>query len=293
MAIEEGFYGDITAAAYHADPCPAPSLSSSIAKILIDKTPLHAVQAHPRFTLPTEPPKDDDKFVLGTVAHELLLGKGGGYEVLDFENYKSGDAQKAKKAAKLAGKTPILAEKFKAAQHLEMAARYKLQDQGIELDKHTNELVAVWKEGDAWCRLMADSFDNNRTIYDIKTTERGLSDSAIAKTIVNLSYDLQAAFYIRGFTKLRPELEGRLRWRWIFIEAEAPFEVKVVELPSVAQEIGARKADYAIRKWQHCLAMDEWPGYARAPQSIELPAWYEAIWLEREHAESMAMVNGG
>jgi len=292
MAIEEGFYEDITAATYHADPCQAPSLSSSIAKILIEKTPLHASQAHPRLN-PMLEPDADKKFAVGSVAHELLLGKGSGFEVLDFNDYRSNAAQQARDDAAAAEKTPILKEQFDRASHLEMAARYKLQDQGIELDKHTNELVAVWKEGDAWCRLMADSFDNNRTIYDIKTTERGLSDSAIAKTIVNLCYDLQAAFYIRGFTKLRPELEGRLRWRWIFIEAEAPFEVKVVELPSVAQEIGARKADYAIRKWQHCMAMDEWPGYPRAPQSIELPAWYEAIWLDREHAESMAMVNGG
>ena len=33
---------------YHADPCPSPSLSSSIANLVIDKSLMHAWRAHPR-----------------------------------------------------------------------------------------------------------------------------------------------------------------------------------------------------------------------------------------------------
>ena len=39
---------DISAEAYHADPAPEPSLSSSVAKILVNLSPAHARIAHPR-----------------------------------------------------------------------------------------------------------------------------------------------------------------------------------------------------------------------------------------------------
>lgn len=36
---------DVTEAEYHADPCETPSLSSSLAKVLLAKSPLEAVRA--------------------------------------------------------------------------------------------------------------------------------------------------------------------------------------------------------------------------------------------------------
>ena len=41
--------------AYHADPCPGPSLSSSVAKLMLDRSPLHAWHAHPRLNPNFEP----------------------------------------------------------------------------------------------------------------------------------------------------------------------------------------------------------------------------------------------
>jgi hypothetical protein len=39
---------DVSTAEYHADPCAQPSLSASIARELIHKSPLHAWQVHPK-----------------------------------------------------------------------------------------------------------------------------------------------------------------------------------------------------------------------------------------------------
>ena len=41
----------MAAAAYHADPAPAPSLSSSLARLIVGHSPAHAKEAHPRLTL--------------------------------------------------------------------------------------------------------------------------------------------------------------------------------------------------------------------------------------------------
>ena len=76
-----GIHYSMRAAAYHADPCERPSLSSSIAKILLEKTPRHAWTAHPRLN-PDFAAKDESKFDLGTAVHELMLGKGVGYTII-------------------------------------------------------------------------------------------------------------------------------------------------------------------------------------------------------------------
>src|SRR3979411_2799004 len=80
-----GLHFDVQAADYHADPCERPSLSSSIAKILIEKTPRHAWTAHPWLN-PNFVPKQDSKFDLGSAVHELMLGKGVGYTVIEATN---------------------------------------------------------------------------------------------------------------------------------------------------------------------------------------------------------------
>jgi hypothetical protein len=47
-----GIYLDVAANDYHADPCPAPSFTQSIAKVLLEKSPAHARLAHPRLCPP-------------------------------------------------------------------------------------------------------------------------------------------------------------------------------------------------------------------------------------------------
>ena len=80
LCVPLGIHHDITAADYHSDCCDEPSLSSSIAGLLIDQTPKHAWTAHPRLN-PNFKPESSPAMNLGSVAHELLLGKGGGFEI--------------------------------------------------------------------------------------------------------------------------------------------------------------------------------------------------------------------
>ena len=48
-----GNFDTVTHAQYHTDPCAHPSLSCSIAKLLIGRTPAHAHRMHARFAAPT------------------------------------------------------------------------------------------------------------------------------------------------------------------------------------------------------------------------------------------------
>jgi len=45
---EPGIYRDFSEAAYNLDPCPSPSLSQSICKVMLDQSAQHAMLEHPR-----------------------------------------------------------------------------------------------------------------------------------------------------------------------------------------------------------------------------------------------------
>lgn len=62
----------MSAEAYHQDPAPQPSLSSSIAKILLDQSPRHAWLAHPKLN-PNYVAEEDSRFDIGTAAHVMML----------------------------------------------------------------------------------------------------------------------------------------------------------------------------------------------------------------------------
>ena len=87
---EPGIY-DIPAADYHADPCPTASLSSSIGKIMDDKSPLHAWAAHPRLNPDCEE-NTATAFDLGAAAHALILGSDDGLMVIDPEKFPAKNA---------------------------------------------------------------------------------------------------------------------------------------------------------------------------------------------------------
>ena len=80
---------DITEEDYHADKlpdwCTGPSLSNSMAKILLDKSPAHAYAAHPRLGGAGRvlPASTLQTFDAGKLAHKLLLGRGAEVVVID------------------------------------------------------------------------------------------------------------------------------------------------------------------------------------------------------------------
>lgn len=69
---------DISVEEYHADPCAAPSLSSTLAGLLLNRSPRHAWTAHPRLN-PEHQSKDSKTFDIGRAAHRAVLGKGGDF----------------------------------------------------------------------------------------------------------------------------------------------------------------------------------------------------------------------
>ena len=282
IKLKPGLHLDVPAAEYHSDPCETPSLSSSIAKVMLEQTPAHAWLKHPRLN-PRFTPSHDEKFDLGSVVHELMLGRGGGIEIIDGADYRTKDARQRRDDARLAGLTPILSHQYHEAQQISEAATKALKEiHGCESFFHAgakSEAVIVWQDiGGPLCRAMLDRW-SVPDVYDVKTTAAGLSDAAIARTIVNFGYDISAAFYLRGLTKLDP---NETHFLWVFVEIEPPYEVRVVKCDATTLAMGDRKAATAIEKWRRCMESGQWPGYLRKIGRVDYPSWAEAQWLERE-----------
>ena len=83
---------------YHTDPAPQPSLSSSVARELIDNTPRHAWACHPRLNAAWEPASVSRKTEVGERVHDLVCGRGRGHVRVEANDWRSGDAKKKRAA---------------------------------------------------------------------------------------------------------------------------------------------------------------------------------------------------
>lgn len=174
-----GLYPDISNEDYHADPCPEPSLSSSLAKLIVNKTPAHAKLAHPKLN-PDYEPTVSNQFDLGSVAHAMMLHDDRDIVVLDYDAYRSKAAKADRDEARAKGKIPILAAQYETACAMVRAGR-------AQLDQHEEaweafrkgygqpEQTLIWRDGPEnapiWCRMRLDWKPNNGNVFwDYKTT---------------------------------------------------------------------------------------------------------------------------
>ncbi len=280
--LKPDIHPDMTTAAYFADPCPLPSLSQSVAKILIDQSPLHAWHAHPRLN-PDFRPEDDRKFDVGNIAHALMIGRGKEIVVLDYADWRTKDAKADREAAALNGQLAVLGKHYSLAGRMVAAAREQLDHRGLSHlfnDGH-GEAVMAWQEDGIWMRQMVDWLTPDRlTFADYKTTDMSVAPQNLGRQMVNAGWHIQAAMGERGLD----EIEGPAPRRFLFIvqETAAPYCLNVVEIGPDPLTMGRKMLDRAAAKWRECLATDRWPGYPPEIVKPELPGWFEQQELDRE-----------
>lgn len=282
MITEPGIFHDIAANDYHADPCPAPSLTQSVAKILLAKSPLHAWHAHPRLN-PDYQHDDATKFDVGNVAHKMLLGRGREIVVLDFDDWRTNAAKVAREKAAVDGKLAVLGKHAARADRMVNAARAQLELRGIgDLfgGEGDSEAVLAWREGKIWLRQMIDWLDHDRLILaDYKTTDESAAPDALARKMVNDGWHIQAAMGERGLTALGFE---PARFLFVVQEATVPYALNVVSVAGDAMMMGRKMLNAGVAMWSRCMQADRWPGYPLEILTPEFPSWAEQAWLDRE-----------
>jgi hypothetical protein len=280
--MKPGFF-DWSDTDYHRDPCPSPSLSASIAKVLVGKSPLHAWYAHPRLN-PNYEPEFKGAFDFGTAAHEALLLGIDRVHVIDAKDWRKADTQAERDGARAAGKIPILRDDYLNLSDMVTVATLAIKQcpdlAGKTLADGRAERGMVWREGDTWCRSKMDWLaDDHSIIIDYKTTSGSAEPLDWTRSaLVPHGNDLQAAFYRRGVTAITGKTPA-----FVFLvqETKAPFACSFVGMPPAFLALGEAKVDDALAMWGKCMKSGHWPGYGDRIVWPDPPAWAEVRYSEK------------
>ncbi len=313
MHFGAGLYATMSAAVYFEDPCPQPSLSQSIAKILLAQSPAHARLAHPRLNPNWKPDENDyDKAkAIGNAAHALILGRGKNIvpvqiparekkgrnwvtiepvTLVDAEDFKTDAAQEERDRIAEAGDVPILRKHLDVAAAIHAAAREQIDLAGCpEAFTEGNAevvMIAYDEEYGIYLRSMVDWMYDTCLLYDLKTGMTSAAPQAIPMRILNQGWDIQAAMQERILDILDPDNRGRRRFRFIAIEDDEPYALTVNEMTEAIMEFGRRKLRMALAIWRDCLKRNVWPAYPAMVLRPEMPGWAENAWLDRESRDA-------
>lgn len=264
--IAAGLYPDLDEHTYHADP----ALSASGAKTLVrpgGPARYHHDRQHGR------PPRDT--FDFGHVAHKLILGAGADITVLQFDDWRTKAASKARREAYEAGLVPILGAVY--AQARDLADEILMHPvAGKLLDGGDSEVSAFWHD---------DEFDIDRRarfdclrpygrarVVDVKTAESADPD-AFSRAVANYGYHQQADWYLAAGRALG--LFGDdAEFVFVVAEKKPPHLVNVIRLDAEALRVGAERNRRAMEIFRDCTEADVWPGYPTdTTTTIGLPRW--------------------
>jgi hypothetical protein len=254
--------------------------------VLISESPKHAWLAHPK--LGGARSSQSRTFDTGKLIHELILGKGGGFSVIDADDFRTKLAKEARDGAYAAGLVPVLRDDVTAARAVVKALSAQLDELGIKF-RGQSEVAISWEEttahgGEVVCRCMMDHLIiDDGTIYDVKTI-RSANPKVCQRHMLEYGYDVQWAAYTSALSHLVPDLAGRTDFVFLFCEVEEPYCITPVRPSGSMRQLGQSKWDRAVESWAFCMASKKWRGYADSIIEIEAPPWAIAQELGSEAA---------
>ncbi len=253
----DGAYEDVPDHLYHSD---RDSLSNTGAKTILEP----GGPAKLRYGVP----KSNPAFDFGHVAHELVLGTGGGIVVVDAADWRTKDARAAKTAAEARGKTATLRDDYRRAEALADAVK----SHPIAGELFAAEGIAersIWAHDDktgARIRCRPD-WQIGTLMVDLKTTK---SAAKFDLSIADYSYHLSAAFYLHTARMAGIDCDGFLL---VAVEKEPPYLIDVVEIGIDDMDTGQRLTRTAIDLWARCHERNQWPGLPEILRTSRMPGW--------------------
>ena len=288
LITEPGAYPDIAAEDYHGNPdlTPEPSLSSTGAKTLLGKSPLHFFWQSP--LNPNRQEDDKPHFNVGRAAHDMILlrDRWPAFYHVTPEGFsraatkKFADEIAEADAAREDGKTVLSFDQAETVHAI--AAALRKNDLAVAcLTNGVTEETLAWQDPltNRWLRARPDFRPNTipmrhatRVVADLKfVAPTNASPAGFARAIENFGYHQSAAWYWDGI-KAVYDIEPT-HWLHIGVEKEAPYCVSLYELPREDIERGRVLNRRAITLFDRCMNEGKWPGYAPDPIPVGLPHW--------------------
>ena len=269
-----GVYEDIHETEYHADPCPEPSLSSSVAKLLVNRSPAHAWVAHPRLNPDYVADNGKSYTNVGSAVHAAALdGDWSRIEFVDAPDFRTKAAREMRDSAISEHRYPLLEKQRQQIEDMVATLIPALaQDTILTVagKARLTESVFAWQENGAWIRTRPDLVQSDM-ITDVKTTGLAATDDGWGRKQI-WEYAMQAGLYRRGYAKVLGDGE-KPRWRFVVQEQDAPYAVAMFEFDSEALDYCDRLAERAVQIWSECISNNEWPSYPTGVHVAEMPAW--------------------
>lgn len=257
------------------DYLAADAVSKSSLWTLQTKSPAHARVQH-------EP---SNAMQLGTAIHCAVLEPDELEErfICGPDDRRGNRWKEAVCIAEDAGKTCLTSGDYITA----LAAREKLQQskliQRLTGAGTVREVSAFWTDEltGLRCRARPDAFvPALNMMVDLKTTTDARADKWVRNAVHPFGYHAQEAFYTDGWRAVGHEVDAFV---FIVLETNPPCEFQIYELLPDAVEEGRAMMRAALERWKACVEADEWPGYSRDIQPLDIPPW--AYTLTKEKAD--------
>ncbi|UFS59501.1 PD-(D/E)XK nuclease-like domain-containing protein [Subtercola endophyticus] len=250
---------DMNEATYHARP----ELSSTQARQILD-SPARFEYAR------THPQAPKKAFDLGSAVHSKVLGVGYGIEVLNFESWRSKDAQIARDETYAAGLIPMLPHELGPVDEMsEAILSHKTARQIFEQDGIAEASVfATDPTTGVPLRARFDWFAP--VCADLKTTAKDASKDTFAKTVASFGYDTQRGHYLDTLRFATGETRELV---FVVVETNPPHLVAVHQLDRIFADMGHLKARRAREIYAECTESGVWPGYPDEVQLVIPPTW--------------------
>jgi hypothetical protein len=276
-----GLFRDVDVEAYHLGTLgklrdDEVSISQSQMRRILEETPLDFAFHHPQINPDRERLAASVAMHRGDLVHQLALGKGRGYEVAPFDDYRTTAAKNWRDGVIAEGKVPVKAKDFEEAEIMAEVIRERI-DETLDGAPYETEVAFLYQEmtldGPVWVRGMVDVWcEEKLTILDPKITPM-IYDGKVERQLVNMGWDRQAALYPHAFGAiLGAEAAGRIRFRDLMIKPEEPFTSRVVALEKGWYWSALKQCQEAIERFGRCLYAGKWPGFVNVHHA-QLPAW--------------------
>ena len=285
-----GLFTDIKPEDYFLDPCPVVSLSNSGMRYLLEETPLDFAYQNPRLNPDAvDEVKKTAAIYRGDVVHQLALGKGRGFAIGEFKDWRTKAAGEFKDAAIADGLTPILREKFEEAEIMAEVIREKIK-RVLDGADYQTEVVFMYQEqtaaGPIWVRGMLDVWcPEKAVILDPKVTPM-LYDGKVERQLLNMGWDRQASLYPHAVGMILPQLAGRVQFADLMVKPTEPFTSRLVGLRKSWEYSSIQECKRAMEIFGECVHSGRWPGFGDDIHRVDLPKWEDKRREERALGEA-------
>jgi len=217
------------------------------------------------------------EFDLGHAVHKLVLGSGPALVLVDAEEWRSKAIKDEVAAIRAEGHVPIRPSDLTTALAMNSAVRaHPIASKLLAPDRTGRgwpEQTLIWTDDHGIpCRAKVDWLRRDG-IVDLKTCADA-SEAALAKSVHNFGYYVQAAFYMRGYRAVDGPFGPDPFFAFVSVEKEPPYLVHVWQLTERALAYGNRKVAEALEIYRDCTAAGVWPGYPTDEiTDIDLPAY--------------------